>query len=387
MNSSKKNSWRVVARLCALGTLAGCLVARAFAQQSSDELFGRAVELFGQGKYEDACDLMTQAAEKRPSDQKHDYQKFQRQYCLQKKLLLDNEKKYFDEGMQFAGTGNCDDARQDYERINKIFTKDSKYRNQLSGAVSECENKRSDRAMLERAATELNGYKFAEARAILTPLIQKGGATGVEAQKQIATLEQTERSRTQEAKEFFAQGKDDDARARLVQVGADRGQPSNDAQSLLAQINQVEANERKSLDQAAALVKQGKNSEAQSLLAQIIARKGPLSVKAGSLLKQVAGAGEEFLRAGLKAYFHGNLEDAENKLTAYLNVSGKHDGLAYFFRGATRASRYFLSGESDVHLKNDAVEDFRTLKQRHRDFHVPSEYLSPKVFSLYQSAS
>jgi len=385
MNSSKKNSWPALAKVCALGTFAVCIGVCGFGQQSADDLFNQAVALFGQDKYEDACDLMTQVAQKRPNDERA--QRFQKQYCAQKKLLLDSEKKYYEQGMKAAQSGSCDDARQDYERINKLSTKDPAYRTQLNGAVNACESKREDQVALDRALTQLRENKFAEARNTLAVLIQKGGAVGAEAQKQVTTLEQTERNRNQEAKDLFAQGKDEDARSRLTQVAADRGQASTDAQQLLRQISEVEANERKTVDQAEDFVKQGKNTEAQNLLDKVVARKGPLSAKAAGLLKQLAGTGEQLLRAGLEDYFRGDLDGAETKLTSYVSVNGPYDALAYFFRGATRASRYFLAGEADIHQKNDAVSDFQTVKQRHKDFRLPVKYVSPKIISLYQGAN
>ena len=55
---------------------------------------------------------------------------------------------------------------------------------------------------------------------------------------------------------------------------------------------------------------------------------------------------EQPLRLGLAAYFTGKYEEAEQQLGAYVGNHGRKVALAYFFRGAAHASRYFLSGET-----------------------------------------
>ena len=70
-------------------------------------------------------------------------------------------------------------------------------------------------------------------------------------------------------------------------------------------------------------------------------------------------------------------------MSDYLNNNGKKQALAYFFRGATRSARYFLSGEKDAQQKQRAQEDFRTVHKDNRRFRPPEKYVSPKVLALY----
>jgi len=97
-------------------------------------------------------------------------------------------------------------------------------------------------------------------------------------------------------------------------------------------------------------------------------------------------ATERTLRAGLQAYFQGNLEDAERSLSDYLNNNGQKQALAYFFRGAAHSTRYFLSGETDSQQKELAVADFHALKQRAGQFQPPQKSVSPKILALYSEA-
>ena len=98
-------------------------------------------------------------------------------------------------------------------------------------------------------------------------------------------------------------------------------------------------------------------------------------------------ADQEPLRLGLEAYYAGKYDQAEQQLGVYVANHGRKIALAYFFRGAAHASRYFLSGERDTHQRDLAVADFRALRKDSRQFQPPKQYVSPKILSLYlQSA-
>ena len=96
---------------------------------------------------------------------------------------------------------------------------------------------------------------------------------------------------------------------------------------------------------------------------------------------------QEPLRLGLEAYFAGNYDQAEQQLGLYVANHGRKIALAYFFRGATRASRYFLSGERDTQQRDLAVADFRALQKDARQFQPPKQYVSPKIISLYSQSA
>jgi hypothetical protein len=94
---------------------------------------------------------------------------------------------------------------------------------------------------------------------------------------------------------------------------------------------------------------------------------------------------DEQLQAGLKAYFSGDLATAEADLTTYLSTPGDRDAVAYFFRGATRLSRFYLSGENDSQLRTSAAADFRMLKTQYQTYQPPTKYVSPKVLDVYDA--
>lgn len=94
---------------------------------------------------------------------------------------------------------------------------------------------------------------------------------------------------------------------------------------------------------------------------------------------------EDTLRAGIRAYFSGDLATAEDDFTRYLSNPGDRRALAYFFRGATRCSRFYLSGETDLDLKKGAIDDFNVVHQQYSTFKPPIQFFSPKVMELYQA--
>lgn len=97
-------------------------------------------------------------------------------------------------------------------------------------------------------------------------------------------------------------------------------------------------------------------------------------------------ATDQMLRDGLHAYFEGKYDDAERNLSMYLQNNGKKQGLAYFFRGATHGTRYFISGEKEGPEKQLAIEDFRALKEHSAQFRLPEKYVAQKILALYAQA-
>jgi len=320
MSSSSNNGRSWLIDVAALALLALSLADVASAQQSPDARWQKAVSLFNStapGNAETACDMMKQLAQEFPGNQ--DYETSRRTFCTQVKAMLDAEKRSADEGMQFAKAGNCPGARSDYEKILPLGTRDSKYRDQLKAEVAACEGKMSamsaDRAQIDRA------------------------------------------------RQLFHQGKDGEARKLLQPVASSRSAQAQEAKQLLTAIDQAEEQDRNSLNLARTLAGQDKKVEARELLRKVIQRGGPNSAEARQVLNSIGSAGsDEVLRAGLKEYFDGDLAKAEDDLTSYISSKGDREALAYFFRGVTRASRYFLSGETDTQQKSSALEDFHFVK-------------------------
>jgi len=311
--------------------------------QSPDERWQKAVSLFNStapGSVEDACDIMKQLVQEYPGSQ--DYETSQRTFCRQVKLMIESEKRVAEEGLQFARAGNCSGARSAYERILPLGTRDPRYRDQLKAELASCETK--------------------------------------------ASATSADKSHINQARQLFQNGKDSEARALLQPVASGNGGLAQEAKQVLASIEHVEAKDRESIDEARKLAAQDKKAKARDLLRNVVRRGGPESADARQLLDHMGSAtSDDVLRAALTEYFEGNLAKAEDDFTTYIGSNGDHQALACFFRGVTRASRYYLSGETDTQQKTNALTDFRAVKQKYKDFHPPTRYISPKILDLYSS--
>lgn len=181
-----------------------------------------------------------------------------------------------------------------------------------------------------------------------------------QAQQHLAQIEARENDEKlyQEGTKFLKQDRFNEARADFSKLAQGNGPRAGDAKNLLAQVEKAE-------------------QEAKNKLP-------PQPPPQPS--KQAPATGEQSLRAGLKAFFNGEYEHAENSLSDYLTGKGPKQQLAYFFRGASHSAQYFLSGEKDNQQKELAAQDFRALKGQGAQFQPPEGYISPKILALYRQA-
>lgn len=225
----------------------------------------------------------------------------------------------------------------------------------------------------------------------------------------------SEVKRFTEGQQFIQQGKCDDARTKFEgALKLPLVHPKH-----RAEINDI-LNSWKERDtsyqRAVSLSKQGRIDEARGILTQLASagcprgpdarnylakltstvppkpqpKNPPPVVEQGNLQTTSADQGdavaERLLREGLQNYFEGKFEDAERNLTTYLQNGGKKQGLAYFFRGASHSTRFFVSGEKDVPEKQHALDDFRAVKEHAAQFRPPDKYVSNKILALYSDA-
>jgi hypothetical protein len=104
---------------------------------------------------------------------------------------------------------------------------------------------------------------------------------------------------------------------------------------------------------------------------------------------QKAGSeADAMLARGLREFYSGKYEDAEVHIGDYIDVNGGKSALAYFYRGVSELTRYFLHGQqpSDHKLMLSAQEDFKKAKQS-SNFKPPADMVSPKIMKLYDQAS
>jgi hypothetical protein len=102
---------------------------------------------------------------------------------------------------------------------------------------------------------------------------------------------------------------------------------------------------------------------------------------------QVTQANDQPLIDGITAFYNGNYQRADEKLTAF-SGSGSKKALALFYLGATELSRYFLAGADDKSkdLYNQAIEHFRAARQAANGFSPPQRYVSQRILTVFNQS-
>jgi hypothetical protein len=91
------------------------------------------------------------------------------------------------------------------------------------------------------------------------------------------------------------------------------------------------------------------------------------------------------LARAIGEYYRGLYIDAEGHIKDYQNVNGSKKALGYFYSGVSKLTRYFLGGETDKKLLNDAEAALRIAKST-SGFKAPGEdYVSPRVLKVFNS--
>jgi hypothetical protein len=104
---------------------------------------------------------------------------------------------------------------------------------------------------------------------------------------------------------------------------------------------------------------------------------------------QKAGAeADTMLAKAIGEFYSGQYDDAESHIGAYLFVNGSKTGLAYFYRGVSKLTRYYLHGEqpSERTLLSGAKDDFVKAKKA-SGFKAPENMVSPKIMKVFDQAS
>jgi TolA-binding protein len=93
------------------------------------------------------------------------------------------------------------------------------------------------------------------------------------------------------------------------------------------------------------------------------------------------------LKEAVRDYYQGGFGDAESKLQQYLDNGGSKRGVAQFYLGAVRLSRYYLAGarQEDASLMSDAETAFQAA-QKVEGFMPPEQYVSPKILEAYRAS-
>lgn len=323
-----KRGRMISAVVLAVGVELGTVCAPA--QEALDQRYQQGVEFFNNAKMEEACDLLQQVAKEKP-----DYKQtktYMNVACNQVKRMIKMEEDLFNEGVQQFNQGRLDDAKQKFEQANKVQLKNPKYRSQANRYLKDIETRQSEERLFEEGVRLFNAGKHTDAFTAFDKVSKGGGAKAEEARNYLQRLQE------------LARAPNPPPKPPSKPAGASGGsQPPS----------------------------------------QPVAREIPKTVPGQT---SAAEPNEPILRSGLQEYFEGRLDDAERDLSDYLNKNGSKRSLAFFFRGATRSTRYYLSGQKDKPQKDLALADFRALKEHAVQFDPPKKFVSPQILAIYNEA-
>jgi len=108
---------------------------------------------------------------------------------------------------------------------------------------------------------------------------------------------------------------------------------------------------------------------------------------AGAPDGQKAGSEADVMLAkGIGEFYQRLYERSEVHISDYLDINGSKTALALFYRGASKLTRYYLSGEAEGQksLFTEAKKDLTAAKKT-TGFKAPGEqYVSPKILKVYK---
>jgi TolA-binding protein len=369
------------AGVCGLIALLALGVSRA-AAQDVEQRYKQAVDFYNNLKMEDACELLQQIEKERPGYTKT----YLNPACKSAAAMRQREESLFNAGEQFFNQGDYDSAKQSFEQVAKIPLKNPRYGSQISRRLSQIEKAEKGEELFQEGVRLFNGGKYSEAQSRLNQVVQGGGPKAGEARALLGKINDAlgkQRAEEEMNKLFnagvqlFKAGKNAEAFYKFDQVAKGGGSKAGEARNYLQRIEQA--------NRAAQQPPKPPPGKELAAVKPPVKPPEPEPIKPSAETPKPA-ATEKTLRAGLQAYFQGNLEDAERSLSAYLSTNGQKQALAYFFRGAAHSTRYLLSGEKDAEQKKLAADDFRAFKNQAARLQPTEKFVSPKILALYSEA-
>ena len=103
--------------------------------------------------------------------------------------------------------------------------------------------------------------------------------------------------------------------------------------------------------------------------------------------QKASSEADVMLAKAIREFYQGEYEQSEVHIQDYLDVNGSKTALGYFYKGASKLTRYYLGGASDGKLMHDAQELFRNAKKT-PGFAPPGQnYISPKILKVFETTS
>jgi tetratricopeptide (TPR) repeat protein len=390
----------------------------ASAQQTLEDRYKKAIQSFNEAKMEDACDALKQIESESPGYKNiHTYLN---PACDSARRTYEQEERLYKQGLELFKQGQFDQAKQKFTQGRSLVLNHPKYRVEIDEYLKQIEARLREENLYQQAVQLFDEGRDTEAATQFGQIEQAKGARAADARSYLQRIKDRreveirkketagDQQAFDEAVRAFNDKRYPDAKTRfqdLIQKGSPHAAEAHSYVPRIDAALKAEAIVREETKKTVADSAKDPKQVVQQLIEEARADVSSLQYAAAvdklktaemldpanhevpPLLKTAQDmANQEPLRLGLEAYFIGEYDQAEHQLGVYVANHGRQIALAYFFRGATRASLYFLSGEQDTQQKDLAMADFRALTKDSRQFQPPKQFVSPKILSLYSQS-
>jgi hypothetical protein len=365
-----------------------------------------------------AADLICEAAKQDPKLQ-GTCTSNQQQVEIQRQKF---EQKYND-GVKAVQEGRLEDAKTLFRTIyfgdyhdraqdwlnNKIPATEQQAKNNAQAAENAKKQEADDLQHLVDGQTAFDGGDFGTAKGQLSKIQGARKVDAVAILNKIAQYEQAMSDAQQaEAKKNYDLAKQKFSLAASIKANGP-GNPGSKAQAmdgLLAANRQQSQPPRqteqarqqqpskvdvgKLLKDAARAKASGDTLTARRIYAQVMAAEPGNPEAEAALLDLNKKAGSEAdiaLTDGIDAFYRGQFDDAELNLKLYQLSKGTKVGIAKFYMGASKLTRYYLDPKPDQSLYEDGLQQFRDAKKVAGFTPPDPKYISPKIFKIYERAT
>ncbi|MFQ5723157.1 MAG: tetratricopeptide repeat protein [Terriglobia bacterium] len=284
MNCSPNISFRLRhTTLILAALLAGALSLPA--QQSPEERYERAMELFNNAQMEDACELFRRIQKERPGYR--ETQTYLNIACQEAQRIRELEKSLFDEAVRLFNQGKYDDAEAKFRQAKSIPLKKPRYRDQINNYLSQIEARQQEDKLFAEGVRLFNDGKDTEARSRFQQVARGGGPRAGEARSYLQRIaERREESAFKEGVQLFQNGDYDGARRRLQEVVDLNGKRRADAERYLTQI-EARQREQRAFAQALQAFQAKRYRDARTRFQQVVAMNGVRKAESQNYLRRI----------------------------------------------------------------------------------------------------
>lgn len=342
------------------------------------------------------------------------------------------EDQLYDQAVADYQRGAIEEARTKFQslaRRDTAHTSDATdYLNRISGrsnapAPVAGVATQQDYKALERGQMLFEAQKYAEAKAVLTPLLDKSGV-GLDAKKILDRITANDRHADllMKGNDALRQRRCDDSYRMFQQIkqenpsfvglskalndwGKQCGAPPADTPPA---ATQAATEQDDSVERAQGHVNQGETAmqkrdysrayqhfvRAQKLLPddaditrQLERARVELKKSGQSAEAQQAAEMAAVLEDAIQEFYAGKYTAAGQLFAQYASSNAKHRAAAAFFAGAAALSEYILGGQLDKNQKERASHWFERTRQLDPRFQPPAEAVSPKIVAAFRAAT